>query len=102
MSDAKPPANDAEPPLVAVLNLRDWGIVLGHLQLGRYADVVEVIDARWASNSNPLYYVAAAADPVTREEILSSVKNRVQFVNGWRAAAKSGYAPRTGQSNGGS
>jgi hypothetical protein len=44
VSDVKPPANDAEPVLVAVLSIREWSIVLAHLQCGRYADVVDVVD----------------------------------------------------------
>jgi hypothetical protein len=45
VSDAKPPGSDvAEPIIVASLNIREWGIVLGHLQCGRYVDVVEVVD----------------------------------------------------------
>lgn len=34
----------AEPVLVAVLTVREWSIVLAHLQCGRYSDVVDVID----------------------------------------------------------
>lgn len=44
MSDVKHPENAAaEPILVAVLTLREWQIVIAHLQIGVYQTVAEVI-----------------------------------------------------------
>jgi hypothetical protein len=81
-----------------------WQIGMAQYNIARAQDVntkAQANDAvgvnqtpdRWIGNSNPLYYVAAAADPKTRTELLSSVKDRAKFVNGWRAAYKAGYAP---------
>lgn len=55
----------------------------------------------WIKNSNPLYYVVASAPPAAREELLSSMKNRTDFVKQWQSAAKAGYAPRPGEYSGG-
>jgi hypothetical protein len=81
-----------------------WQIGMAQYSIARAQDIntkaqandavgVNQTQDRWISNSNPLYYVAANADPKTRTELLSSMKNRAQFVNGWRAAYKAGYAP---------
>ena len=44
MNEAKSPAKDDEPVLVAVLTPAEWRIVLAHLTCGRYADVADVMD----------------------------------------------------------
>lgn len=68
---------------------------------GNDATGVNQVRDTWIKNSNPLYYVAASAPGPVREEMLSGMKNRAEFVKQWQTAAKAGFAPRPGDYNGG-
>jgi hypothetical protein len=69
-------------------------------QRGSSLDVNGVNNVRndFIQNSNPLYFVVASSPPAIQKEIVQSMGQQGQsFVNSWRKAAGSGWAPKPSQ-----